>query len=254
MRIARDNPAIALSLVIHVLVVAAASMASPGKKAQPIEVFLMTDVQRTDSRKLDTQRTDFRKTERGKTDIQRTDTQKADVRRVDANTDPRQTEMEKTAAAPAVAGAPKIEQVAAVTQQAAAAARGIPRSDPPSGAQGNGQPAPPIFSSATGKRGGGPIETTFGTGEGPRFIHREAPAYPLQARRFGKEGRVLLRLTLDETGRLLAVDIVEDGGYGFAASAVEAVKKSTFSPARMDGSPVAAKALLPVRFALKKEE
>jgi protein TonB len=62
---------------------------------------------------------------------------------------------------------------------------------------------------------------------------------------------VVLRLFIDEHGRLLNVEIVEKAGYGFDEAAIEAVKASSFQPARVNGLPVACRAVLPVRFRLE---
>lgn len=94
-------------------------------------------------------------------------------------------------------------------------------------------------------------DVTFGPGSGPSFINRVTPIYPSIAKRFNREGKVVLRLTIDESGTLKQVEVLDDPGYGFAPAAVDAVKKSIFMPARVDGRPVVAKAILPVRFALK---
>jgi protein TonB len=74
----------------------------------------------------------------------------------------------------------------------------------------------------------------------------------MMARRLGKEGKVVLRLFINEKGRLLNVEVVERAGYGFTEAAVEAVKMSTFSPAHEKGVSTASKALLTIRFVLKK--
>ncbi|MCX8118460.1 MAG: TonB family protein [Desulfobacterota bacterium] len=96
-----------------------------------------------------------------------------------------------------------------------------------------------------------PQDLEFGARDGPRFLKRVMPVYPVMARRMGKEGRVLLRLTIDERGALVSVEVVENGGYGFTEAALEAVQKSTFLPAYRDGKPVACRALLPIRFQLR---
>jgi protein TonB len=95
-----------------------------------------------------------------------------------------------------------------------------------------------------------PIETRFGASVAPSFLHREMPVYPMMARKLSREGKVVLKLTIDENGNLLDVDVIEKAGYGFTEAAVEAVKKSTFLPAKRDGKPIASRALLPVRFRL----
>lgn len=95
------------------------------------------------------------------------------------------------------------------------------------------------------------VEGEFGSINGPSFLRMIKPDYPRLARRFGKEGKVVLRLFIDEHGRLLNVEIVEKAGYGFDEAVVDAVKASIFQPAKLNGHPVACKALLPVRFKLE---
>ncbi len=95
------------------------------------------------------------------------------------------------------------------------------------------------------------IDTAFGTINGPKFIYREIPVYPQVARRLGKEGKVVLRLTINEKGELINIEIIESAPYGFTESAIEAVKKSKFLPAMKDGSPVSSRAILPIKFVLK---
>jgi protein TonB len=96
-------------------------------------------------------------------------------------------------------------------------------------------------------------EVLFGSEVAPRFLRREIPIYPLMARRLGKEGKVFLRLSIDEKGNLLSVEVIEKAGYGFTEAAVEAVRKSTFLPAKKDGKPIASRALLPIRFQLERK-
>ncbi len=97
-------------------------------------------------------------------------------------------------------------------------------------------------------------EMRFGSEDGPRFLRREMPIYPLMARRFGKEGKVVLRLTIDEKGNLLNVEVLEGAGYGLTEAAVEAVRRSKFLPAKKEGKPVSSRAILPVRFTLRRSE
>jgi protein TonB len=74
----------------------------------------------------------------------------------------------------------------------------------------------------------------------------------MMARKLNQEGRVLLKLTIDEKGNLLNVEVIEKADYGFTEAAVEAVKKSTFLPAKKDGKSIASRALLPIRFRLER--
>ncbi len=102
-----------------------------------------------------------------------------------------------------------------------------------------------------GSGNGGPYDTNFGQGDAPRFVQYVQPNYPLAARQQGKEGTVVLRLTIDERGNLVQVEVVASPSDGFAQSAIEAVKRSTFAPAQRGGKAVASRAVLPVRFALR---
>lgn len=91
----------------------------------------------------------------------------------------------------------------------------------------------------------------FGMHNGPKFLRKVEPVYPLFARRTGKEGRVLLKLLIDERGELMDIEIVKSGGFGFDASALKAVRMSTFQPAKKDGRLVKSLTNLPIRFVLK---
>jgi len=97
----------------------------------------------------------------------------------------------------------------------------------------------------------GPFEMVFGSANGPSFLKMVKPEYPKLARRLGKEGKVLLKLHIDETGRLINLEIVERAGYGFDEAALSAIRASSFRPATKDGIPVPSVVYLPVRFVLE---
>ena len=80
------------------------------------------------------------------------------------------------------------------------------------------------------------------------------PKYPRLARELGKEAVVILRVTIDERGRPIAVEAVKSAGSGFDEEAIRAVKGSTFHPAKWEGKPVICRAILPIRFELKGSE
>ena len=108
-----------------------------------------------------------------------------------------------------------------------------------------------LASAGPGSAAHGPVESIFGASDGPRFLRRVLPHYPQLAREMGKEGTVLLRLTLDERGRLMEAVVVRGAGSGFDEQALRAVKESTFNPAKRDGRPVMCRANLPVKFILE---
>ncbi len=120
-------------------------------------------------------------------------------------------------------------------------------------AQGSGGSSSGSSGSGSGGSGGPgkPFEGEFGAQGGPTYLSRVLPVYPRFARRLGKEGTVLLRLTLDESGTLKGVELLEKAGHGFDEAALTAVKASRFRPALRHGRPVPCRALLPVRFELR---
>jgi protein TonB len=97
---------------------------------------------------------------------------------------------------------------------------------------------------------GGTLDGQFGRGEGPSFAHREMPEYPFAAKRLGKEGRVILQVTIDARGRLEGVEVLETSDQMFVESAVDSIKKSKFLPGKRNGVPCRYRCKLAIRFAL----
>lgn len=123
-------------------------------------------------------------------------------------------------------------------------------------APGEGEPGAGggTLGKAHGGHGGGPVDAEFGAANGPRFAHKCMPHYPRLARQLGKEATVVLRVTIDEKGRPIAVEALKSAGSGFDEEAVKAVKESRFHPAKREGRPVICRAILPIRFQLKSSE
>jgi protein TonB len=83
--------------------------------------------------------------------------------------------------------------------------------------------------------------------------YRTAPEdYPEAARRLELEAAVKLALTIDETGAIVDVRVVDDPGHGFGAAAIAALKRNgcRFAPSRKDGAPVATSIVWTLRFQL----
>lgn len=110
----------------------------------------------------------------------------------------------------------------------------------------------PPGEAGNGSGGKGSLERTFGSADGPSFLHKVIPCYPALAKRLEKQGTVLLRVTIDERGRPVEIEVLKKAGFGLDEEAVKAVKDSTFVPAKRDGKPLMCKALLPIRFVLKE--
>lgn len=122
------------------------------------------------------------------------------------------------------------------------------------GAAGSGTGSGAPFGTAgsgIGTGGGGTGVIAFGSADAPKFLHRIVPQYPPAARMRREEGRVMLKLTIDEKGTLMNVEVVESTGADFADAAVDAAKRSRFTPARRNNAPILSVALLPIRFTLR---
>lgn len=86
---------------------------------------------------------------------------------------------------------------------------------------------------------------------GVSYLNNPAPAYPRLARRMGEEGRVLLKVLVTEQGAASTVDIEKSSGFTrLDQSAIDAVKRWRFVPARKGSQALSAYVLVPVNFSL----
>lgn len=120
-----------------------------------------------------------------------------------------------------------------------------------SGSSGGEPTVGDAFPGGIGGAGGGQI--------GPRFVIPKAgrsnpkPRYPERARAEGREGTALLRVTVLPTGKVGEALIEQSSGHtDLDRSAVEAVMKWTFLPARRGENPVVSSVRIPVTFALDR--
>lgn len=81
---------------------------------------------------------------------------------------------------------------------------------------------------------------------------RPAPAYPAPSRRLGEEGTVVLRVELDESGKVAAVRISNSSGHArLDEAALNAVRAWRCTPAQRNGQPVRTVAQQPFKFILQ---
>lgn len=79
-----------------------------------------------------------------------------------------------------------------------------------------------------------------------------APGFPTLSRRMGETGITLLRVELDEQGRVATARVVTGSGFArLDEAALTAVKTWRCTPAQRDGQPVRAVALQPFKFVLQ---
>jgi len=86
----------------------------------------------------------------------------------------------------------------------------------------------------------------------PRAIYAPDPEYPVQERRAGHEGTVVVHLVVDADGSGHNVAVFRSVSPNFDAAAVEAVKTWKFSPATKDGKPVSVTVAVEVMFRLSR--
>jgi protein TonB len=84
-----------------------------------------------------------------------------------------------------------------------------------------------------------------------RYRDTPKPDYPDSARREGREGRVLLRVLVDDQGRSKQVEINSTSGSdALDRAAAEAIKRWRFHPARYGDQPVESWLRIPIEFRL----
>lgn len=90
----------------------------------------------------------------------------------------------------------------------------------------------------------------------PRFdadyLKNPAPPYPPLSRRLGEEGRVLVRVLVDQEGRPRTVALDASSGHSrLDNAALQAVRRWRFMPAKLDERPVSEWVVVPVVFSLR---
>ncbi len=86
---------------------------------------------------------------------------------------------------------------------------------------------------------------------GVAYLNNPAPNYPRLSRKIGEEGRVLLKVLVSEQGAANTVEVEKSSGYTrLDESAVDAVKRWKFIPARKGAQALSAYVLVPISFAL----
>lgn len=107
--------------------------------------------------------------------------------------------------------------------------------------------APPEMTKETGS-----AETFYAFDSPPTPIKTVAPTYPSLAKEAGAEGTVLVEVTIDETGRVVAAKVVKSTTI---KSLEDAAKKAAmgwlFTPAKQRDIPVKAKIIIPFEFHLR---
>jgi protein TonB len=85
----------------------------------------------------------------------------------------------------------------------------------------------------------------------PQFVNQVKPVYPEMARKAGLEGRVVVRVLIDKDGKPQKAQVIKSTGIeAFEEVAIDAVMKSSYSPAIQNGRPVKCWMTIPIKFSL----
>ncbi len=89
--------------------------------------------------------------------------------------------------------------------------------------------------------------------ERPRLIQRAMPEYPEVALKARIEGRVILRILINEKGDVIATNLLKSSGNAaLDSSAIAAARKFKFTPAKVNGKAVKTRLTIPFDFRLHK--
>ncbi len=86
------------------------------------------------------------------------------------------------------------------------------------------------------------------TKEPPVPVRTVAPEYPMELRREGVSGVVMVKCTIDVQGNVVDPEIEKSSNGAFEQPALAALKKWKFKPAKQDGNPVATRVSIPIKF------
>jgi protein TonB len=118
-----------------------------------------------------------------------------------------------------------------------------------------GEPGPPMPEGVTGTdeplyADAAPVQQTP-VQWNLKLVEMKPPVYPPRCLRMGIEGRVKVRVLVGENGRPQVVTLGESSGESaLDQAAIDAVREWRFEPAKRNGVPVRAWAVVPVEFKL----
>ncbi|MBX3225868.1 MAG: energy transducer TonB [Labilithrix sp.] len=95
-----------------------------------------------------------------------------------------------------------------------------------------------------------PAETCDEAPKKPKPIAIAQPAYTAEARAANVAGKVRVEITVDATGKVTSVRVLEGLGYGLDEAALAAARAATFEPGTKCGKPATATFTVAMRFTL----
>ncbi len=84
------------------------------------------------------------------------------------------------------------------------------------------------------------------------YLNNPRPSYPSISRRMGEQGKVLLRVLVDENGLPQQIEIKQSSGFDrLDKAALASVQRWRFVPGKRNGVPEAMWNIVPVNFVLE---
>lgn len=119
------------------------------------------------------------------------------------------------------------------------------------GGQNDGSGGSGNSGNGAGFGGGGGLGRSGAQAAQVSYNYTPKPEYPEKARREGNEGRVLLRVLVDEEGKSKTIEVnSSSGNEALDQAAREVIKRWRFSPARYGDKPVESWVRIPIDFRL----
>lgn len=154
----------------------------------------------------------------------------------------KRTVLEPVLAAPGVAPTVPVEPLKPEVAAPIAPSPAAPIEAPPA-------PREPTIATARADTGSASPPATTAPLFGADYLQNPAPSYPTASKRFGEQGTVLLRVLVNAAGAAESVLVKESSGFArLDESALDAVRRWRFVPARRGSDPIAAWVLVPVSF------
>ena len=85
----------------------------------------------------------------------------------------------------------------------------------------------------------------------PRPLKTKPPVYPSKLRDEGVSGAVIVKIVIDENGKVMAAEAVKSSHEEFREPALAAVRDWTFVPAQVAGKAVRARVSVPLQFSVE---
>lgn len=82
----------------------------------------------------------------------------------------------------------------------------------------------------------------------PRPVHQASPVYPIELKRQGVDGMVVLLFVCNKKGVVKDIKVRSSPNVKFEAAAVRALRKWKFRPGKLDGKSVDVRMLIPFQF------